>query len=293
MHIKPDLRVGFVDYFTWFDDFFTDVLNTRFNVIRDDANPQVLLFCDETFGKQNLNYNTDNVIKVFYTGENRRPWNYRCHFALTFDHIENFQHYRFPLYALEDWVFQNKFGLSSITELKRTVDMKEKTDFCGFVSSNGANPIRNNMFHMLNAYKKVHSGGPLFNNIGHVLPREETAQIHKMNFFKSKKFSLCYENDSYPGYVTEKLYHGFYMNTIPIYWGSPVVEVDYNTKAFINRHDFDSDDDMLKRIIEIDNNDDLYQEIMAEPIFNKENKFMSLDRLADFFVNNVYRSLRK
>lgn len=291
--MKPQLRLGFTDYFTWFDDFMIDVLKDKFEIVLDNQNPQILLFCDEVFGQNNLSYDPEKVIKVFYTGENRRPWNYKCHFAISFDHLDSFQHIRFPLYSLEDWVFRNKFKLKSLTELPRGVDIKEKTDFCGFVFSNGGCQERNNIFHKLSQYKTVDSGGPLFNNIGYLLPKNDETQIHKLNFFKSRKFSICYENSSYPGYVTEKLMHGFYMNTLPIYWGSPCVEMDFNPKAFISRHDFDSDEEMIEKIIEIDNNDELYMSMMNEPILNPRNKMLDLNRLVNFFTNRIYPVIRQ
>jgi hypothetical protein len=287
---KPLMRVGFTDYFPTFDEFFLDVLSLRFDIVRDDVNPDYLLFCDETFGKNNLNYN--NTVKIFFTGENRRPWNYRCNNAITFDHLDGSSTYRLPLYVVEDWVMTNKFGFKPVVDLPRDTELSTKTGFCGYVASNGGCQERNDIFHFLSKYKKVDSGGPLFNNIGYVLPREPNDKLTKIDFFKTKKFSLCYENSSYPGYVTEKLYHGFYANTVPIYWGSPVVELDFNPKAFVSRHDFGSDEEMLKKIVEIDNDDDLYMKMIREPMFNPRNKVMNLDRLADYFVKHVYKGNR-
>ena len=44
-----------------------------------------------------------------------------------------------------------------------------------------------------------------------------------------------------------------------------------NEKAFINRSDFDSADSMVKHIIEVDTNDNLYNEYKNQPLF-KNNK---------------------
>ena len=80
--MKPVLRLGFTDSFPTLDTFFIETLSKIFDIQRDDDNPQVLIFCDENFGNNNRKYDDRNVIKVFYTGENRRSQNYHCHFVL-------------------------------------------------------------------------------------------------------------------------------------------------------------------------------------------------------------------
>ena len=82
-------------------------------------------------------------------------------------------------------------------------------------------------------------------------------------------------------------------NCIPIYWGNPLVDHDFNTKSFINYHDFERSIRskipkvflkipglrpflekiiynltaylMIRRIIQIDNNDALYERYLKEP----------------------------
>jgi hypothetical protein len=94
------------------------------------------------------------------------------------------------------------------------------------------------LFHKLNEYKPVASGGPLFNDIGYISPRGEESVSAKTKFLDSYRFNLCFENSSYPGYTTEKLYEALTSKTIPIYCESPTIEVDFNPKAFLNWHDY-------------------------------------------------------
>lgn len=289
---KPILRVGFTDYFTLMDEFFIHTLGRGYDIVRDDQNPDYLIFADETFGQNNKSFNGKNVMKVFYTGENRRPWNYECHIGLTFDHFESPRHYRLPLYVIENWVNMFKIGLPDIRDIKRDATAAEKSDFCSFVVSNPNCADRNRAFELLSCYKRVDSAGPLFNNTGFTLPRDGVnSQKTKYDFLRSRKFNLCYENSSYPGYVTEKIFHSFFCNTIPIYWGSSTVEMDFNTKAFISRHDFDSDEDMMRYIMEVDNNDDLYNSILQQPILNPRNKLLDLDRFVFWFHRHVYQGV--
>lgn len=283
-----NITIGFTDYYKPIDEFFTYVLSKRYNVIRDDANPNYLFFCDETFGTNNLKYDPSRVTKIFFTGENRRPWNYAAHAAITFDHLDGPSNYRLPLYVVEDWYQTTKLGIPSILDLDRN-SSRERSGFCSFISGNPASVDRNEAFHLLSQYKKVDSGGPLFNNIGYVLPRGSDAQIHKMKFMMERKFNLCYENSSYPGYVTEKLFHALYTGAVPIYWGSPTVELDFNPEAFISRHNFGTFEEMLDKVKEIDQDDELYNHMIHSPIFSKHGMdAMNLDRFLDWFDRHVY-----
>ena len=60
--------------------------------------------------------------------------------------------------------------------------------------------------------------------------------------------------------------------SLPIYWGNERVGDEFNTSSFINVHDYDNMEQVVERVIEVDNNDDLYLEIMSRPWF-KDNEF--------------------
>jgi hypothetical protein len=284
--MKPTITVGFTDtYMGLMPHFFTWVLSERYEVIRDDVNPEFLIFGDENFGVNNRNYDGSKTVKIFYTGENRRPWNYDCKYALTFDHYDSIDHYRLPLYVLEIWALQTFVGYPDML-IGKMKEPKPKTKFCGFVSSNPTVAIREHIFHSINRYKKIDSAGPVLNNTGYIIPRDGFPGVaRKIDWLRDYKFTLSYENSSNPGYITEKIMNAFYARSIPIYWGSTTSEVDFNPKAFINWHDYLDDKKLLDRIIEIDNNDDLYNEMVNQPPFadNKFNKFMDIDRLRDWF----------
>ena len=162
--------------------------------------------------------------------------------------------------------------------------------FCTFVVMNGGCRERNEIFHSLSKYKQVASGGALFNNIGGILSREGSDfHLSKFAFLKQGKFNLCYENSSFPGYVTEKIYQALYCNTIPIYWGSPTVAMDFNREAYISRHNYNTDAEMIEHIIELDNNDDMYNKMLQQPILNPYNNVLDLNNLLKWFGQNVYK----
>jgi hypothetical protein len=290
--MKP-LKLSFTDTNEHIASFFVSVLSNRFEIVIDNDAPDYLIFGDRNFGENNLKCDPNKVIKIFYTGENQRPWDYQCHYAISFDHLENEKHYRLPLYVIYDFDNFSK-GIPSYTTYKRnetdlTSDKKQK--FCSFVVRNPNCQKRNEFFHRLTQYKKIDSGGPLFNNIGYVLEYGDNAMKSKLNWLKDYKFNICFENSSYPGYATEKLYEAYVGGTVPIYWGSPTIEVDFNPKAFLNWFDYKDDDAFIRAIIDLDNDPDKYKEMYMEPLFAKPttNRFFDLHNLVNWFETNVYR----
>lgn len=270
------LKIGFTDY-GMNPDWFMSILSKRYDVVRDDANPNILIFGDENFGQNNLTYDHNRVLKIFMTGENRRFYNYKCHMGITFDHIDDTLHFRIPLYIHEMHSLKNE------SKYDEPIEIVEKSGFATFVVGNGTAQRRNELFHLVNSYKTVDSGGPHLNNIGHVIPRDTRTKI---DFMKTRKFHLAFENSSYPGYVTEKILQAFYARTVPIYWGSPCVDLDFNPDAFINWHDYKNDKKFLEKIIEVDNDEKLYHNMLNQPMF-RNNKFLDMDIFLDWWEENV------
>src|SRR5665213_3015052 len=216
-----DLRLGFTDTYTNCINFFTDILGRRYNVIRDDQDPDYLIFGDANFGTNHLNYTRPH--KIFFTGENVRPNYSECDVALTFDHENSPRHYRLPLYVLEMWAINKdnnvhgKFDYLYLTH--RDIDYEkewdQKTNFSAYVQSNPYCQQRNLFVMMLLDAGLLASSGPHLNTTGIILPRDRTL---KLDFFHQAKFGIAMENGAHPGYVTEKLIDCYYANTVPIYW---------------------------------------------------------------------------
>lgn len=283
------IKIQFTDTWDACIDFFLDLLSNRYDVeVTNDA--EFLLFCDENFGSNNLNISKNDITKVLFTGENRRPENYDCHYAISFDHNFNPWHYRLPLYVVDMWAIEVFHKISSrpygYLFQKHETFAKDKSEFCAFVHRNSNNPIRNNFFKKLNSIKQVNSAGKLYNNTGIDLPDVES----KINYFSKHKFSLCFENSSYPGYVTEKILHGFYGNTIPIYWGSRTIVKDFNPSSFINYFDYENEESLIDTILKIDSNDNLYDKIINTPkfLYNIPNEYVIVNNFLNWFDAIVY-----
>lgn len=73
----------------------------------------------------------------------------------------------------------------------------------------------------------------------------------------------------YDGYTTEKILEPIYKDCIPIYWGNKFVSKDFNTKRFIDYSDFKSEEDLIAKLLEIDQTDDLAIDMLMQPTFNE------------------------
>lgn len=107
----------------------------------------------------------------------------------------------------------------------------------------------------------VDSGEKVLNNIGGPVP-------DKLAFIQDYKFVLAFENEMQDGYTTEKILEPAFKDCIPIYWGNKSIHLDFNPKRFINYHDFSSEEALINKIIEIDENPELAVEMLMNPILN-------------------------
>ena len=288
------LSIGFTDTHDHLAAFFIFLLGTRYDLeIIDVLNktPDILLFGDDNFGKRNLNFSRKDCTKLFYTGENRRPENFDCDYAISFDHNFEPWHYRLPLYVIYMWALEHIHNTKYNYNYIFSPEVKEKTDFCSFVVSNNKCAERNEFFQKLHAIKHVDSAGKLFNNVNVNLEGEAA----KIEFLSSRKFNICFEPYSHPGYVTEKILHAFYAGTIPIYWGNETISSDFNPEAFINVHDFESFDAAIDYIMAVDSNDVLYQSYLNAPKFinNIPPSYIMLDNFLNWFDAVVYNKILK
>lgn len=241
--------------------FITDILKKRYNVVISD-DPDYVIF--GPYGNQYLRY---DCIRIFYTSECYTPNFNECDYAIGFDRLDFGDRYmRIPLYQL----FQYKKFFDMLKERSAFTeeDLKKKTDFCNYVVSNSfVKDVRTEIFLKLCEYKKVNSGGRYRNNIG-------GAVKDKFSFQLKHKFSIAFENCSYDGYSTEKIVEAFAANTIPIYYGDPNIDLDFNNEAFVNCHQYASLEEAIERVKVIDNDDELYLKIMNEPILKTQDLYM-------------------
>lgn len=289
--MKKHIKINFSDFWLSFeknDNYFTRLLSSHYDLEICEEPDFLIYSCFDKQGRlpwssgsrkaAGKEYKKYRCIRIFYTSENVRPNFRECDYAFSFDYSDRPESYRLPFYG----IFAQKFGLpfvgvGDVHPLVKGEDfeperiLKEKTRFCNFIYGNRHAQKREAFFEKLNQYKKVDSAGTRLNNVGYrVTPPE------KLNFIKQYKFTFAFENTSYPGYTTEKIVQPMLVNSLPIYWGNPSIDRDFNSQSFLNYYDFESEEELIERIIELDKNDNLYLEYLKQPYFpdNRVNEFI-------------------
>ncbi len=283
--MKTKLKLNFENFWPDYqkrDNYWFNLLSTKFDVTISDK-PDLLIFSYDYTGKRlDKTYDPSETVKVFFGCENVQPDFNDCHAAISQKYIDQDNHFRLPLWTQ----YVNWFGSrpmvsnrdqcylidpNSLLQKKFDPDslLKQKTNFCNFLYTQPRG-LRMTFMDYFKGYKKIDSAGKLHNNMGGTV-QGRSDHIFKIMWQESYKFTASLENDLDPGWTTEKLLHPMSTLSLPIYWGNERVSDEFNTESFINIHDFDSVESAVEYVKEVDNNQDLYLDIMSRPWFkNRE-----------------------
>jgi GR25 family glycosyltransferase involved in LPS biosynthesis len=285
---KP-LRVGFCDMWDGFRpeyNFFTLLLEAAAPgrpVIGSSVAEGIDLVIFGPFGDKWKTIAT-TVPKVHYTGENTPPVIQEdVKLNLGYKHMDgNHGNYlRLPLWMLEiNWfgADSERIGNPKPLPLARVLkpapmsELGRHSKFAAFVVTNPCQPMRNAAFHWLSGYKPVDSAGRLFNNVGDGIFAGlggGGGELRKHEFLKDYKFCLAYENAAAPGYTTEKLLHAKAAGCVPIYWGDPRVERDFDTNGFIDARDFTTSAELVQAVQKVDTDPAEWLRIYGTPALNE------------------------
>jgi hypothetical protein len=250
---------------------------------------------------------------IGYFCENMKPDLSVCDWAFGMRYEEEVNH---PRYRRIQW---HGFDPNSLVKHQVNVDetLRRKTRFCNFVYSNPV-PFRERFCAELSKYKRVDAPGQSMNNMAGIDSGNGSSGNmwqRKRSFINQYKFTIAFENSSFPGYHTEKLFDPMMVDSLPIYWGNPNIDRHFNPKSFVNAHEqlksndsrvvefldancqqeFSKDvlgskvtrrlkrvgqavktrlqsdvnfDQLIERIIEIDQDDSLYARYLSEPWFH-------------------------
>jgi hypothetical protein len=235
----------------------------------DPEDAELIIF--SCFGNDHTRFN--HCKKVFYTGENIRPSSKKSNYSLSFDYDDyGGKNIRLPLWMMYiDWFKKGTYGNpeylipESYLYGENEFSIKPKHKFCSIVFS-ALYELRSKAVAKLSEYKSV----DVYGKYG--LPLQY-GEKNKLNVVSDYKFSLCFENAIYPGYFTEKLLHAKVSGTIPIYYSDLAFVGDFNSKCCLNVHEIGLDS-LYEKVIEIDNDENLYNQILNQPLFNEK---ISLD----------------
>lgn len=285
------MKIAYTDFWLDFQEqnnFFIDLFRDIYGSVEVSSPDSADILFFGPYGDQHKNYQQKDLIKIFYTGENERPNFNDCDYSLTFD-FDDYEdrNVRLPLWFLQlDWYdkkgYVNPEFVLPLDKIEENEYIShEKEGFCVLVNNNLFNN-RVDCVNLLNKYKAVHCYGKPFGNWFY-------GESRKYEIFSHYKFSICFENSFAPngGYYTEKLIHAKCSGTLPLYYADPKVSEDFNTKSFLNLNDYDSMQDLVDHVIEIDQNEDLYNEIISQPLFNKTPNKDNLEELKQKIKNLI------
>jgi len=206
-------------------------------------------------------------IKVFYTGENERPPEGRWDAYLSFDmHSFDGRNAYLPLW----WITSSDLLIPTISPYlgkpitidqmldPRVPDLTNRKKFCvAFIGK--AYPFRMHAISAISKVGKVDVYGGIARETRHTRAEE------KFEIAQDYKFVFAFENDLYPGYVTEKVPEAWATGAVPLYWGSDPAKL-LNQESFINLANFPTLEDFVKKVREVDENDELWHKIASQPL---------------------------
>ncbi len=263
-----ELRIQFCDMWDQFNptcNFFLSLFqwvgsHQGFKVSYSPQNPNVIVY--GPFGDSYKNPEYAGIPKVFFTGENQPPRTDADTFLnLGFQYTPNPSYIRLPLWVLEiNWFGADPVAVQNPRPVPLQACLKQdptvldkKSKFCGFVATNPRCQNRNLAFHILNEWRGVDAGGRLFCNLpGGPIPAGlggGGGELAKVEWYKDYKYVIAFENESSPGYTTEKLFHAKVAGCVPIYWGDKFVDRDFDSNGFLNANTIATPDD-LRGLIE-------------------------------------------
>lgn len=209
--------------------------------------------------------NDSDTVNIWYTGENLRPpsdhgWN----LLLTFETDESIPNNVYlPFWAtrlgtdIDSSIIAQKYLLKS-----REVESSNRKFACAIIGN--PEPTRMRAIKYLNSVGEVDLFGRVFNNI-----IEEKNKV-----LGGYNFNICFENDLYPGYVTEKVIDSWRAGSIPVWWGlDPLGYI--NPKAVINFAKLGFEEG-VKYIADIKSNSKKIRSIQSEPLLQKPFNYVAL-----------------
>lgn len=286
---RPPLRIGFYDFWPEFNkarNFFTEILSSRFALtVADD---DVDLAVASVFGTRHHSVRARR--RLFFTGECRRPPLDAFDMAVSFDYLDDPRHYRLPLYVMHayDHVREGATPHYCRPLLPPPVPSREEfaaLKFCAFLYKNPHPPRRNAFFHALHARRPVDGLGWHLNNTGVVVKPGWTAKIRVLARYR---FVFAFENESYPGYVSEKPLDGFQAGAVPLYWGCPQATREIDPAAMIDLTGCDDDDAACARVLAAADDYDAWRAMRETPPFSgREDFYFDAFRLSEWIAEKL------
>lgn len=210
-------------------------------------------------------------IKIFFTGENERPPEGRWDAYLTFDlHSYGGRNAYLPLW----WITSSDILTPTVSpylgrEIKlddlmkpRVPDFDSRKKFCvAFIGK--AYPFRMHSLTALSTIGKIDVYGGIARNT------MQTSAKEKYEISRQYKFVYSFENDLFPGYVTEKAPEAWATGAVPLYWGSDPKGY-LNPKSMINCAEFETLELFVEKVREVNASKQLWETYASEPFLQRK-----------------------
>jgi alpha(1,3/1,4) fucosyltransferase len=255
--VKPKLKIHFADFWPTFhlrEFWMYEMLNELFEITLSPISPDLVIFCH--YGISHLSYRCH---KIFYSHENTAADSNLCDYSFCF-HGEGRGHCYFSNFIEDEFFEQIRSGTFGARLLE--IRSVPKAKFCNFVYANPKPQERIRLCRQLMQYKRVDCPGPVLNNHPPFAPHDYRYR-GKVEFLSNYKFTIAFENETAEDYTTEKLFHPLVAGSIPIYWGNPRAGELFNPSSFINCHDYDSFDSVIREVIRIDRDEGLLKSYVS------------------------------
>ena len=232
-------------------------------------------------------------VKIFYNGESKQRYAFYSNverilkdydYYVGFDVPTNERMFRLP-YWMTMFDFSDGSIFSKIMKGDFKINFKDKTQNCTMIATTDFNLLRSSVVaRLFESGVKVHCPSKICKNTSMPVGREGEHGVHffygKLNYLRSFKVELCFENTNEYGYVTEKLFGALMSGCIPVYWGSSFdglieKELINMERVIILEKDLSNLEDVIEKVKRLINDEQYYNEFFNKPIF-KENAFMIL-----------------
>lgn len=247
---RPRLSIsfhGFASDFIAADSFFVKALGQKYEVVVEEAGRDVQM---ASVFRSPILPQIPGVrpLRVWWTGEALDPKGqvFDLHFGFARSSILGADRWaRLPYWVtVLDWWDAN--SPYSVDRLLKPRTFTPRPRFCNFIFRNTPS-IRTELFLRLNDLMPVDSVGQVLNNRGW----RANGRAGKLAVLHESTFTIAFENQVAPGYVTEKLVEPLLAGSIPIYWGSADARIDFNPAAFIHADDFPDLDTLARHIVDL------------------------------------------
>ena len=239
-------------------------------------------------------------VKIFYNGESKQRYAFYSNvdrilkeydYYVGFDVPTNKRMFRLP-YWMTMFDFNDDSIFSKMMKGDFKINLNDKTKNCTMIATTDFNLLRSSVVaRLFEADVQVHCPSKLCKNTSMPVGREGERGVHffygKLNYLRSFKVELCFENTNEYGYITEKLFGALMTGCIPVYWGSSLDgliedELVNMERVIILEKDLSNLEDVIEQVKKLVSDEQYYNEFFNRPIF-KVNAYMILKKYLNDF----------